>query len=64
MAQGTQQNAAMVEESAAARHSLANEVDALNRLLSTFKTGEPPRTVSSAKRHDAAPAALPVRTMP
>jgi methyl-accepting chemotaxis protein len=64
MDQGTQQNAAMVEESTAASHSLANEVDALNRLLATFRTGEPPRTFSSAKRHDAAPAVSPVRKMP
>lgn len=39
MDQGTQQNAAMVEETTAASHSLAAEVDALNALLSTFKTG-------------------------
>jgi methyl-accepting chemotaxis protein len=64
MDQGTQQNAAMVEESTAASHSLANEVDALNRLLSTFKTGEPPRIASSPMRHEAKPAASTVRQMP
>lgn len=37
--QGTQQNAAMVEESTAASHALASEVEALNRLLATFRTG-------------------------
>ncbi|TCD10990.1 methyl-accepting chemotaxis protein [Oricola cellulosilytica] len=36
---GTQQNAAMVEESTAAGHSLAGEADALNRLLRRFKLG-------------------------
>ena len=37
--QGTQQNAAMVEESTAASHSLANEAGALTQLLTRFKTG-------------------------
>ncbi|MFB2553825.1 methyl-accepting chemotaxis protein [Ensifer soli] len=36
--QGTQQNAAMVEESTAASHSLAQQADALFDLLSTFRT--------------------------
>jgi methyl-accepting chemotaxis protein len=64
MDQGTQQNAAMVEESTAASHSLANEVDALNRLLSTFKTGEPPRAQFAHVRHDAKPATSPARPAP
>jgi methyl-accepting chemotaxis protein len=64
MDQGTQQNAAMVEESTAASHSLATEVDALNRLLSTFKTGEPAQPVSPLKRHEAAPAASTTRPKP
>ncbi|MGJ8571668.1 MAG: methyl-accepting chemotaxis protein [Hoeflea sp.] len=38
MDQGTQQNAAMVEESTAASHSLAQEAAALFQLLSRFKT--------------------------
>ena len=38
--QGTQQNAAMVEESTAASRSLANEVAALNALLAQFYLGE------------------------
>ncbi|MDR6100189.1 methyl-accepting chemotaxis protein [Agrobacterium larrymoorei] len=37
MDQDTQKNAAMVEESTAASHSLAREVSALNRLLSQFR---------------------------
>lgn len=37
--QGTQQNAAMVEESTAASHSLASEAGALTQLLTRFKTG-------------------------
>ena len=39
MDQGTQQNAAMVEESTAASHSLANEAEALFNLIGTFRVG-------------------------
>lgn len=39
MDQGTQQNAAMVEQSTAASHSLASEVHHLNQLLLQFKVG-------------------------
>ncbi|MBB4273620.1 methyl-accepting chemotaxis protein [Rhizobium mongolense] len=39
MDQGTQQNAAMVEESTAAAHSLAREADALFQLLGQFNIG-------------------------
>ncbi|MCY1322605.1 Methyl-accepting chemotaxis protein (MCP) signaling domain protein [compost metagenome] len=49
--QGTQQNAAMVEQSTAASHSLAREAGALNDLLMRFKTGNgqaaAPRLVTS-----------------
>ena len=40
MDQGTQQNAAMVEESTAASHTLAAEASALTALLSNFQLGE------------------------
>ena len=40
MDQGTQQNAAMVEESNAATQSLADEAEALYSLISRFKTGK------------------------
>ena len=43
MDQGTQQNAAMVEESTAASHSLAREAEALFNLLGTFEIGGQPR---------------------
>jgi methyl-accepting chemotaxis protein len=46
--QGTQKNAAMVEESTAASHGLAREVSALNMLLATFKTGATRQEISSA----------------
>ena len=39
MDQGTQQNAAMVEEQTAASHGLASEAAALNALLAQFKLG-------------------------
>jgi methyl-accepting chemotaxis protein len=40
MDQVTQQNAAMVEETTAASHALAREVDELGRLIGRFRTGE------------------------
>jgi methyl-accepting chemotaxis protein len=63
MDQGTQKNAAMVEESTAASHSLANEVDGLNRLLATFKTGAEARAASIAPRHESRPVESPARQM-
>jgi methyl-accepting chemotaxis protein len=55
MDHGTQQNAAMVEESTAASHSLAGEAEGLARLLSTFRTGD--RHVHVPSRAVPAPAA-------
>ncbi|MBB4006721.1 methyl-accepting chemotaxis protein [Allorhizobium taibaishanense] len=46
MDQGTQQNAAMVEQTTAASHSLAREAAALNDLLARFKLGDQPGTAS------------------
>ncbi|WP_371746779.1 methyl-accepting chemotaxis protein [Shinella sp. H4-D48] len=61
--QGTQQNAAMVEETSAAAHSLAKEADALFRLLSQFNIGAStnsrrsiPAPVLTASRHAGSPA--------
>ena len=51
--QGTQQNAAMVEETTAASHKLAGEAAALNELLAQFKLGTG-RT--SARSHASVPA--------
>jgi methyl-accepting chemotaxis protein len=42
MDQDTQKNAAMVEESTAASHSLAREVASLNELLSQFRLADGP----------------------
>ncbi|MBY5696765.1 methyl-accepting chemotaxis protein [Rhizobium leguminosarum] len=67
MDQGTQQNAAMVEESTAASHNLATEAAALNNLLGQFRlTGTGGFTASApiatAPRAAARPAArAPVR---
>ncbi len=56
MDQGTQQNAAMVEQSTAASHSLAKEAASLNQLLSRFNLG------NGAGASRSAPAAAPVRS--
>jgi methyl-accepting chemotaxis protein len=60
MDQGTQQNAAMVEQTTAASHSLAAQAAALNQLLSQFKLGEgsvsAPRVANGASRPAASPA--------
>ena len=63
MDQGTQQNAAMVEESTAASHSLATEVDALDRMLATFNTGQESRQAPAAVRRDARPVSSPARQL-
>ena len=64
MDQDTQKNAAMVEESTAASHGLANEASSLNRLIAQFRLSEgshaeasaPVRTASVADRPAASPA--------
>ncbi len=65
---GTQQNAAIAEESTAASHSLANEVQALNQLLAQFKTSEAARvqhvaSAPAAAEHSAKPVPSPARQM-
>lgn len=66
MDQGTQQNAAMVEETTAASHGLAREAGALNHLLSRFKLGAdaaapvvatPVSSIAAAARPRPTPAA-------
>ena len=46
MDQGTQQNAAMVEETTAASHALVSEVSRIADMLSAFTTGESKRSVA------------------
>jgi methyl-accepting chemotaxis protein len=66
MDQVTQQNAAMVEESTAASHSLAQEADDLARLVSKFKVGqgEPAARAKAAPARPAAPAVRPAPSRP
>ena len=78
MDQGTQQNAAMVEQQTAASHSLAREAEALNSLLGQFRMGGTRAAVASAgngagsyaaPRHSSAkpafqPAPAPARKAP
>ncbi len=66
MDQDTQKNAAMVEETTAASHSLASEVVALNRLLSQFKLAEGGMSMQPQLRGAVAsdrPAASPVKAL-
>ena len=56
--QGTQQNAAMVEESTAASHSLAKDAEALMSLLGQFQVGdENPQASRPVERYLSRPAA-------
>jgi len=63
MDQGTQQNAAMVEETTAAAHSLAHEAEQLFQMLSQFNIGGPagvrrsaPASASAASKSVPSPA--------
>ena len=60
MDQVTQQNAAMVEESTAASHSLAQEAEALQASVAQFRVGAGSPVQASAER----PALRPVRDSP
>ncbi len=53
MDQGTQQNAAMVEEQTAASHGLATEAAALNALLAQFRLGQAATTHATPSRRAA-----------
>lgn len=53
MDQGTQQNAAMVEQSTAASHNLAREAAELNALLAQFKMGEGASSAAHSARTSA-----------
>ncbi|EUB96962.1 methyl-accepting chemotaxis sensory transducer [Rhizobium sp. CF080] len=63
MDQGTQKNAAMVEETTAATHSLAREVAALIQLLNQFKLGEGYGTQVRAASQGAVPVRSPARAI-
>lgn len=64
MDQGTQQNAAMVEESTAASHSLAKEAEALFQLIGKFEIGNTRKgPVSSEMPSNSNVAASPARKL-
>ncbi len=67
MDQGTQKNAAMVEQSTAASHGLAQQATALMQLLGQFRLGEEtPRMVAprvAAAQADSRPQASPARAL-
>ena len=60
MDQVTQQNAAMVEESTAASHALAQDAEDLSRLMSQFQVGEQPSNVARLTKKRPAPISNPV----
>lgn len=60
MDQVTQQNAAMVEQSTAASHSLTQEAEELMRLVSRFRTGEPAAAGAAPAARKPAPSPRPV----
>jgi methyl-accepting chemotaxis protein len=61
MDQTTQQNAAMVEQSTAAAHSLAKEAAGMAGLVSRFEVGREPARESAPRRAAPARAASPAR---
>ncbi|MFC3074279.1 methyl-accepting chemotaxis protein [Shinella pollutisoli] len=61
--QGTQQNAAMVEESTAASHSLAREAEALFNLLGQFRVGDTGRGRPSEAQAETRTASAQPRRM-
>ena len=62
MDQVTQQNAAMVEQSTAASHSLAQEAEALQASVAQFRVGAPSAPAAQVRTH--APAARPAPARP
>lgn len=63
MDQNTQQNAAMVEETTAASHSLAREAETLRNLLARFRFGQYSSHKIVQARPDARPIASPARKL-
>ncbi len=56
MDQVTQQNAAMVEQSTAASHALAQETEELAGLTATFQTGDVPHGEVNTSKRSPSPA--------
>lgn len=63
MDQNTQQNAAMVEETTAASHSLAREAQVLRDLLARFRFGQRSSAKVMTSHHDMKPATSPARQL-
>ncbi|MBW8298849.1 MAG: PAS domain S-box protein [Hydrogenophaga sp.] len=63
MDQNTQHNAAMVEETTAASHSLAREAETLRNLVAQFRIGQHSSNTVSVARPDARPVASPARKL-
>jgi methyl-accepting chemotaxis protein len=63
MDQGTQQNAAMVEETTAASARLSSETENLRNLVSQFRFGQHSSVNVIDNRNDASPGAKPSRGM-
>jgi methyl-accepting chemotaxis protein len=63
MDQNTQQNAAMVEETSAASHSLAREAETLRDLLGRFRFAQHSSRKIAIARPDARPVASPARKL-
>ncbi|MES5100673.1 methyl-accepting chemotaxis protein [Agrobacterium sp. BA1120] len=63
MDQGTQQNAAMVEESTAASHSLAREAEALFQLIASFEIGSTHAATGPRRDLETPPAPSPARRL-
>jgi methyl-accepting chemotaxis protein len=63
MDQNTQQNAAMVEETTAASHSLAREAEILRDLLARFRFAQQSSVRIVSSHHDRQPAASPARQL-
>ncbi|MBX9459643.1 MAG: PAS domain S-box protein [Rhizobium sp.] len=64
MDQGTQQNAAMVEEATAAAHSLAREADSLFQLVRQFNIGTVPSISQDLHRVSTPPAVARLASRP
>ncbi|HEY3400370.1 MAG TPA: methyl-accepting chemotaxis protein, partial [Geothrix sp.] len=60
----TQQNAALVEESAAAAESMDAQAHALTEIVARFKTGVEVRRTDTRVTHHAAPHAAPAAKLP
>ncbi|MET3587135.1 methyl-accepting chemotaxis protein [Pseudorhizobium tarimense] len=63
MDQNTQRNAAMVEETTAARYNLAREAQVLRDLLARFRFAQQSSPKVAASHHDVKPAASPARQL-